>query len=156
MGLGWLVRPGRNLQTLERVGRFARGGGEKWPCGQRDRTRPRRGGTGRAWGRGKPFGTVYRGSPVSRRVIIAGIVDRPRISFGCRWQRRLRSWAKVPMWRNGRRNGLKIRSRENGVWVRIPSSAPSENRFFIGKIPREHGLNSLAGCFLIKTRVNAK
>jgi hypothetical protein len=29
-----------------------------------------------------------------------------------------------PMWRNGRRNGLKIRSRENGVWVRIPPSAP--------------------------------
>src|SRR5436309_9803252 len=37
------------------------------------------------------------------------------------------------MWRNGRRNGLKIRSRESGVWVRIPSSAPSENPFYEGK-----------------------
>src|SRR5437588_8396833 len=36
---------------------------------------------------------------------------------------------KPPMWRNGRRNGLKIRSRENGVWVRIPSSAPPKVHF---------------------------
>ena len=34
------------------------------------------------------------------------------------------------MWRNGRRNGLKIRSRESEVWVRIPSSAPSKMRFY--------------------------
>ena len=32
----------------------------------------------------------------------------------------------TPMWRNGRRNGLKIRSGENRVWVRIPSSARSK------------------------------
>jgi hypothetical protein len=37
------------------------------------------------------------------------------------------------MWRNGRRNGLKIRSCESGVWVRIPSSAPSKTRFNEGK-----------------------
>ena len=40
------------------------------------------------------------------------------------------------MWRNGRRNGLKIRSRESGVWVRIPSSAPSENAILLGKFVR--------------------
>jgi hypothetical protein len=38
----------------------------------------------------------------------------------------------APMWRNGRRNGLKIRSREGGVWVRIPSSAPLKRRFTQG------------------------
>src|SRR5204862_1314591 len=37
------------------------------------------------------------------------------------------------MWRNGRRNGLKIRSREGEVWVRIPSSAPSKMPFYEGK-----------------------
>jgi hypothetical protein len=42
----------------------------------------------------------------------------------------------APMWRNGRRNGLKIRSRE-GVWVRIPSSAPSEKRFYEEKLIRD-------------------
>src|SRR5205814_3117436 len=40
---------------------------------------------------------------------------------------------KPPMWRNGRRNGLKIRSRENGVWVRIPSSAPLKSAFYEAK-----------------------
>ena len=34
------------------------------------------------------------------------------------------------MWRNGRRNGLKIRSGEIRVWVRIPSSAPSKTQFY--------------------------
>src|SRR5438034_8297623 len=37
------------------------------------------------------------------------------------------------MWRNGRRNGLKIRSREGEVWVRIQSSAPSKMPFYEGK-----------------------
>ena len=40
------------------------------------------------------------------------------------------------MWRNGRRNGLKIRSRESGVWVRIPSSAPSKISILLGKLVR--------------------
>ena len=35
------------------------------------------------------------------------------------------------MWRNGRRNGLKIRFREIEVWVRVPPSAPSEKAVFI-------------------------
>ena len=35
----------------------------------------------------------------------------------------------VPMWRNGRRNGLKIRFYESGVWVRVPPSAPLTSRF---------------------------
>src|SRR6266550_8557639 len=39
------------------------------------------------------------------------------------------------MWRNGRRNGLKIRSCESEVWVRIPSSAPLK-RHFTGGNPR--------------------
>ncbi len=34
------------------------------------------------------------------------------------------------MWRNGRRNGLKIRFREIEVWVRVPPSAPSETAFY--------------------------
>src|SRR5436305_1557682 len=42
----------------------------------------------------------------------------------------------MPMWRNGRRNGLKIRSRESGVWVRIPSSAPSKISILLGKLVR--------------------
>ena len=37
------------------------------------------------------------------------------------------------MWRNGRRNGLKIRFRESEVWVRVPPSAPSKMRFCEGK-----------------------
>ncbi len=37
------------------------------------------------------------------------------------------------MWRNGRRNGLKIRLSENSVWVRVPPSALSEMRFHEGK-----------------------
>ena len=37
------------------------------------------------------------------------------------------------MWRNGRRNGLKIRFRESEVWVRVPPSAPSEMRFYEGE-----------------------
>jgi hypothetical protein len=46
--------------------------------------------------------------------------------------------AAAPMWRNGRRNGLKIRSRESGVWVRIPSSAPSKLRLLLGKLVRRY------------------
>src|SRR5205814_9622892 len=49
-----------------------------------------------------------------------------------RWNNKLRMRRAAPMWRNGRRNGLKIRSRESGVWVRIPSSAPSKMRFYDG------------------------
>lgn len=48
--------------------------------------------------------------------------------------------AALPMWRNGRRNGLKIRFYESGVWVRVPPSAPSENYVYIGEselIPRD-------------------
>ena len=45
--------------------------------------------------------------------------------------------AAAPMWRNGRRNGLKIRSRESGVWVRIPSSAPSERVILLGQLVRD-------------------
>jgi hypothetical protein len=37
------------------------------------------------------------------------------------------------MWRNGRRNGLKIRFYESGVWVRVPPSAPCEKAFYEGK-----------------------
>src|ERR1700730_1988841 len=40
----------------------------------------------------------------------------------------------APMWRNGRRNGLKIRFYESGVWVRVPPSAPSEKPFYEGEI----------------------
>jgi hypothetical protein len=36
------------------------------------------------------------------------------------------------MWRNGRRNGLKIRLSENSVWVRVPPSAASEMRLYDG------------------------
>ena len=32
------------------------------------------------------------------------------------------------MWRNGRRNGLKIRLSENSVWVRVPPSALAEKQ----------------------------
>ena len=39
------------------------------------------------------------------------------------------------MWRNGRRNGLKIRFRESEVWVRVPPSAPSKMRFLEGELP---------------------
>ena len=38
------------------------------------------------------------------------------------------------MWRNGRRNGLKIRFRESEVWVRVPPSAPSGERSLEGKM----------------------
>ena len=39
------------------------------------------------------------------------------------------------MWRNGRRNGLKIRFRESEVWVRVPPSALSKGRFVEGESP---------------------
>jgi hypothetical protein len=44
----------------------------------------------------------------------------------------LKSKITLPMWRNGRRNGLKIRSGVIRVWVRIPSSAPSKMRVYEG------------------------
>ena len=53
--------------------------------------------------------------------------------------------SRAPMWRNGRRNGLKIRSREGGVWVRIPSSAPSKMRFYEGKLLKL-AIQSVANC----------
>src|SRR4051794_31138982 len=40
-----------------------------------------------------------------------------------------------PMWRNGRRNGLKIRFREIEVWVRVPPSAPSGKPIYEGRHP---------------------
>jgi hypothetical protein len=47
----------------------------------------------------------------------------------------LKSKIDLPMWRNGRRNGLKIRSRESEVWVRIPPSAPFEKAVFAIALP---------------------
>jgi hypothetical protein len=44
---------------------------------------------------------------------------------------------RKPMWRNGRRNGLKIRSGESRVWVRIPSSAPPQKAVIRGKLVRD-------------------
>jgi hypothetical protein len=40
----------------------------------------------------------------------------------------------TPMWRNGRRNGLKIRSREKRGMGSNPIIGTSENAIFIGKI----------------------
>jgi hypothetical protein len=35
---------------------------------------------------------------------------------------------RTPVWRNGRRTGLKILGRVTSVWVRVPPPAPFENR----------------------------
>src|SRR6266516_6080511 len=50
-----------------------------------------------------------------------------------RLHNKLKMRRAAPMWRNGRRNGLKIRSHESEVWVRIPPSAPLKTRFYWGK-----------------------
>ena len=62
------------------------------------------------------------------------------------------------MWRNGRRNGLKIRFREIEVGVRVPSSAPSpredrqaiavalEDHDPVGHTAEREGGNRLGGC----------
>ena len=51
-----------------------------------------------------------------------------QISFRRLHRSRVNSREQPPMWRNGRRNGLKIRLSENSVWVRVPPSAPSKMR----------------------------
>ena len=52
-------------------------------------------------------------------------INHPLSEGGSRQMQLWRSRAHppAPVWRNGRRNGLKIRFRESGVWVRVPPPA---------------------------------
>ena len=50
--------------------------------------------------------------------------------------KKLRMHAAAPMWRNGRRNGLKIRSREKRGMGSTPIIGTSDSAVFIGEIVR--------------------
>ena len=57
----------------------------------------------------------------------------------------------APMWRNGRRNGLKIRFREKRSMGSNPIIGTSEKRFYEGKISQ---IEQIFGCAQFRKKKN--